>query len=81
MHFIPSEQIKLIRDLHSRAGIRPIFLRSLASAEKEEGQPFPNFNPEQIPEVKSKFKNQVISTTGLPGQLKPKPTSRFNESY
>lgn len=76
LHFIPSEQIKLIRgnfllklDLHSRKGLQPIFLRSLAAVEKEKGVSFPNFDPDKMP-------NAAGAT---PQAVKGQQNPRFNE--
>lgn len=69
LHFIPSEQRKLIKDLHSKNGIQPIFLRSLAAAERKEGAPFPNFDPDRVPEDIG-FVNRAMTGT---------VSERFNE--
>ncbi|KAI8930281.1 WD40-repeat-containing domain protein [Entophlyctis helioformis] len=69
LHFIPSEQLKLIKDLHANRGVKPIFLRQLA-VEGEDGRAFPNFDPQD--EVVDQ--RPVVHRTVLPRQ-----GIRFNE--
>eukprot|EP00842_Homolaphlyctis_polyrhiza_P000889 jgi/Hompol1/1800/HPOL_004816-RA len=47
LHFIPSEQMKILKDLKASRDVKPIFLRQLA-VENEEGHMFPNFDPEDV---------------------------------
>jgi hypothetical protein len=69
VHFIPSEQIKLLKDLQSKRDVKPIFLRSLASGQVE-GEKYPNFTGEEE-------YDEILSRSRRPH---PAKTDRFNET-
>ncbi|KAI9007366.1 WD40-repeat-containing domain protein [Gaertneriomyces semiglobifer] len=48
LHFIPSEQIKILKDFHSNRDMKPIFLRDLV-LDLHETYGYPNFNVEGEP--------------------------------
>nr|KAJ3419641.1 hypothetical protein HK105_006707 [Polyrhizophydium stewartii] len=70
LHFIPSEQMKLLKDLHASRDVKPIFLRQLA-IEKEEGHMFPNFDPQD---------DVVDSRPIVPKHAIKRQGVRFNET-
>jgi hypothetical protein len=66
IHFIPSEQMKIIKDYQLKREIKPIFLLSLAKT----GDQFPNFNADDEYE-------EILMRSRKPVPTKSK---RFNES-
>ncbi|KAL5032823.1 hypothetical protein BDEG_20886 [Batrachochytrium dendrobatidis JEL423] len=70
LHFIPSMQMKLLKDLKAKRDVKPIFLRQLA-VETEQGRIFPNFDPHD---------NILDQRPILPKHAVPKQGVRFNES-
>ncbi|KAH6597994.1 hypothetical protein BASA61_002979 [Batrachochytrium salamandrivorans] len=70
LHFIPSIQMKLLKDLQAKRAVKPIFLRQLA-LETEQGRPFPNFD----------LQDRIIDQRPiLPKHSVTKQGVRFNES-
>ncbi|KAJ3101507.1 Transducin (beta)-like 3 [Phlyctochytrium planicorne] len=65
LHFIPSEQIKLLKDFHSKREVKPIFMRQILL---DRQPPHPNFNSanQLIKDNKADFDaGRYLNTRGL----------------
>ncbi|KAI8894447.1 WD40-repeat-containing domain protein [Globomyces pollinis-pini] len=83
LHFIPSVQMKILKDLQQQRNVNPIFLRSLVSGQ-DEGELYPNFNvDDHIQDYRPKLTKPTQSTgvrfnETLTGKLIRNPRKDYN---